>query len=478
MDIREGENLAQSAAEEVIMGDDKKKCCNMMLLFAAYMLVYMCSQSMMMNHGLSGLTDESVKLELYITQQLAVMAGFIIPALGVKLYDIVCGRIMKCALFICYVLCMVSLYCFSGIWKHAVFIVLCSLCLGMTGAVVYAYLAGETDFYEIGSRKSIGYVIGGGGALALIIQWLLNVIPDAGGIIVSVLMAVIYAGILFRVKCPVVAGNREEKRAWKRQALCLCVAVPCVLTLLAYYESHINRISFGGHFYSSVRIFAAVGYLIIGICFGNARRWIVHLMMVCISLASVIAGYLMIRAGEAWWIHLALFYLVLGSIVAYYNLMFMEISGKTPAPVLWASMGRIMDAGITAGFTFVSAFLPTSDMSVLLMYMGILSVLIAAMVVGGFLSVGNTAEKEAAAAGQDSRLSVEERVSALSEQFGLTPRETEVLGVLVTTEYKNQEIADRLFISRRQLQNHIASIYLKTGANSRAGLLMLIGTDN
>lgn len=44
-----------------------------------------------MSHGFPGLTDESVKLELYITQQLAVMAGFIIPALGVKLYDIVWG---------------------------------------------------------------------------------------------------------------------------------------------------------------------------------------------------------------------------------------------------------------------------------------------------------------------------------------------------------------------------------------------------
>ncbi len=77
--------------------------------------------------------------------------------------------------------------------------------------------------------------------------------------------------------------------------------------------------------------------------------------------------------------------------------------------------------------------------------------------------------REAAAKAQDG-ISVDERINILSEQFGLTPRETEVFGILVTTECKNQEIADRLYISRRQLQNHIASIYQKTGANTRAGL--------
>lgn len=460
------------------MSRDRRKNCSMTFFFAAYMVVYMCSQNMMMDRGLPGMVDESVKLHLYITQQLAVMAGFIIPALSISIYNVVCGRVVKRVMLIFYILCIASLYFFSGIWIHTIFVVICSLCMGMTGAVVYAHLAGETDFDELGSRKSIGYVIAGGGTLALIIQSLLSAIPGAGEVLVYILMVAIYVGILYRLKTTNFIRDIEEKPTCNRKVLCLCVAVLCVLMLLAYYESHINRVSFGGHFYSAVRILAAVGYFIIGVSFGNARRWVVHLVMVCVSLASVISGYLMIKAGEAWWIHLALFYIVLGSIVAYYNLMFMEISGKTRAPVLWAAMGRIFDAGITAGFTFISAFLPTSDMSVLIMSMGILAVLIAAMVMGGFLSVGSTGETVPAVDGQDNRLSVEERVNALSEQFGLTPRETEVLGVLVTTEQKNQEIADRLFISRRQLQNHIASIYQKTGANTRAGLLMLISPDN
>ena len=42
------------------------------------------------------------------------------------------------------------------------------------------------------------------------------------------------------------------------------------------------------------------------------------------------------------------------------------------------------------------------------------------------------------------------------------------------TEDKNQQIADNLGISRRQLQTYISRIYQKTGTTTRAGLAMLV----
>ena len=57
-----------------------------------------------------------------------------------------------------------------------------------------------------------------------------------------------------------------------------------------------------------------------------------------------------------------------------------------------------------------------------------------------------------------------------AESFSLTPRETEVLERLLSTEDGVQEIADSLFISRRVLQRYIASVYEKTGTKSRIGL--------
>ena len=54
--------------------------------------------------------------------------------------------------------------------------------------------------------------------------------------------------------------------------------------------------------------------------------------------------------------------------------------------------------------------------------------------------------------------------------YALTPRETEVLEKLLSTEEGVQEIADGLFISRRVLQRYISSVYEKTGTKSRIGL--------
>lgn len=58
-----------------------------------------------------------------------------------------------------------------------------------------------------------------------------------------------------------------------------------------------------------------------------------------------------------------------------------------------------------------------------------------------------------------------------AKHFGLTSRETEVFERLVTSEAGVQEIADELYMSRRCLQRHIASVYKKTNTKSRIGLI-------
>lgn len=70
-------------------------------------------------------------------------------------------------------------------------------------------------------------------------------------------------------------------------------------------------------------------------------------------------------------------------------------------------------------------------------------------------------------------MSEKKYLQMFSGQFDLTMRETEVLERLVTTENGVKEIADALYISRRSLQRHIASIYEKTGTKSRIGLFQI-----
>lgn len=65
----------------------------------------------------------------------------------------------------------------------------------------------------------------------------------------------------------------------------------------------------------------------------------------------------------------------------------------------------------------------------------------------------------------------EEYLRFFAEHAGFTLRETEIFERLILSEAGVQEIADELYISRRNLQRHIASIYAKAGTKSRIGLL-------
>ncbi len=59
----------------------------------------------------------------------------------------------------------------------------------------------------------------------------------------------------------------------------------------------------------------------------------------------------------------------------------------------------------------------------------------------------------------------------LTLEADLSDREKEVL-VLITNEYSNQEIADKLFISIRTVETHKRNLLEKTGCKNIAGLVM------
>jgi DNA-binding CsgD family transcriptional regulator len=57
-------------------------------------------------------------------------------------------------------------------------------------------------------------------------------------------------------------------------------------------------------------------------------------------------------------------------------------------------------------------------------------------------------------------------VASPDRPAGLSPREVEILRLVAGGE-SNQAIADRLVLSRRTVENHIANVYAKIGANNR-----------
>ena len=59
---------------------------------------------------------------------------------------------------------------------------------------------------------------------------------------------------------------------------------------------------------------------------------------------------------------------------------------------------------------------------------------------------------------------------ANSCHMGLSAREMEIIG-LVADGLTNQEIAEKLTISKRTVDNHVSNMFTKTGSKNRVALL-------
>ncbi len=72
----------------------------------------------------------------------------------------------------------------------------------------------------------------------------------------------------------------------------------------------------------------------------------------------------------------------------------------------------------------------------------------------------------------DSLPPVEEGLNKADLLQVLTPREQEVLG-LVAKGYSNVEIAERLYISKHTVKNHVSNIYRKLDVDDRTQIALL-----
>lgn len=162
-------------------------------------------------------------------------------------------------------------------------------------------------------------------------------------------------------------------------------------------------------------------------------------------------------------------YLYSGFYVIFFTVMFLDFAPKSRCPELWAGMGRAVRS-LTVAATVLPALqiydaVGSTPLAVgsCLISIGILLVLLP--------HVGRTAtaaEQREVPAQQEP--SPQEQLKLYARHYSLTPRETDVLERLLTTEDDLQGIADGLNISRRMVQRYVSSLYEKTETKTRVGL--------
>ncbi len=272
---------------------------------------------------------------------------------------------------------------------------------------------------------------------------------------------------------PADAGDRKIEIART------CALVFCMLMFVGQVDGRVTDIAWNNGGVSSIvyswpRLLVVAGYLLTGLASQFlSRRNALELVFIILPVIAV---------NQLLWIfqkpsdlavvgYISLFYLGLGIISAHYHLAFIGLAqGGGKHARLWAGMGRVLESLVTVIASVLSVLL--SDIIPLAASTAILWMLIIIIAILAFR------QKQVPAAAQEEagrknvpELTEEEWIERFAEVYGLTDREKDVFAQCVTTEAIGVAMASELSISRRLLQKYIASIYEKTGTESRVGLL-------
>ena len=342
----------------------------------------------------------------------------------------------------------------------------------ISGCVYY-----NTAMYFAGSRYT-GRLIGMGMGAAILLQFVVqNLMPQSVAFIISIVFSVAFV-MCFIIKAPKdwilenpLPYSAETKKEFKK-ALLLIVAVVLMSLVAGMIDSVLTAFNAEKSYdiYGGVRLFYALGLILAGVLADIRERKYLPLSTVCTILLSSVCMFFL-SDEVSYFAGTALMYLYSGFYVIFFTVMFLDFAPKSSRPELWAGMGRIVRS-----FTVAATVLPAFNIygavgnTVLAVVSCLLSILILLVLLPYLSNAAVSLKPIEELISGNPELSPQERLKLFAQYCSLTPRETEVLEKLLTTEDGVQEIADSLYISRRMVQRYISSIYEKTETKTRLGL--------
>ena len=381
----------------------------------------------------------------------------------------------KAALLIVGVLCLGAAAVLLIADRPVVFLISAISALLLTGHIggcVYY----NTAMYFAGSRYT-GRMIGVGMGTAILLQFIVQSLASQSVIFtIGIFLSMAFV-MYFIIQAP---ENRilenplpysSDDRKGCKTAISLIAAVVLMSLVSGMIDSVLTAFNAEKTYdvYSGVRLFYALGLILAGFIADIRERKYLPIATVCAMLLSSVCMFFL-SEEVSYFAGTALMYLYSGFYVIFFTVMFLDFAPKSKFPELWAGMGRIVRS-LTVAATVLPALkiydvLGSTALAVgsCLVSIGILLVLLP------HISLAVTAAEQDKGVPAQQEMSPQERLMLYARHCSLTPRETEVLEKLLTTEDGVQEIADNLYISRRMLQRYIASIYEKTETKTRLGL--------
>ncbi|GEM_PF-1856666 len=433
-----------------------------MALYALFTFVIMTTGTMG-SITAAGLSEREA-MTLYYVREIFLLAGYLIYSLtDHRITD----RFRKICIYlsgVVFLFGVLGTIIFPGTYPASICILVCMFAAGILGAFTLKLIA---------LKMRTPFAVCFGGSAAVLLQWIFQ-LNDKLTFLTPVILIVSFAAVIVLER---VADKKDSKiifyTLFRKEdvpgfLIRMMIIVVCLYAFFPFYEVYASGMLSGSFLYNVPRLFLIAGYIVAGILFSLKKRNHPHLGVLCMAILSLLLPILSSLEG-ATFAATGIFYAILGYVIAYCNICFLCVAPATKKAALWASMGRIADLTVTiavGGLIYVTG---VSYLAAFIAELILLITLIALMFTGNLLR-GDLVGDEVTDRSDISSSTL--KVDPVTE-YSLTPREKEVFDVLISTEKKNQEIADDLGISRRQLQNHIASIYKKTGTQSRAGLTQL-----
>ncbi len=344
------------------------------------------------------------------------------------------------------------------------------LLTGHIGGCVYY----NTAMYFAESHY-LGRIIGMGMGMAIFFQFVVqNLIPQGIALMISIFLSIAFV-MYFIIKSPKdwILENPLPYASNPQGDFKMVAILIAAVVLMSLVSGMIDSVltSFNAEkayaLYSGVRLFYALGLILAGIIADIEDRKYLPLATVCTIMLSCVSMFFL-SEKVSYFAGTALMYLYSGFYVIFFTVMFLAYAPKSKCPELWASMGRIVRS-----LTVAPTILPALKIYDILgnTVLAVISCLFSIAILLVLLPyIGYAVVTQPPQENFQQELSSQDWLKRYAHHCSLTPRETEVLEKLLTTDEDLQGIADSLYISRRMVQRYVSSIYEKTKTKTRLGL--------
>lgn len=402
-------------------------------------------------------------------------AGFILFGLLYKKWPTPGAYITPSACIV--IISMLAVYFFPISSLIRIIMILCPLSTGVIGGSVY-FQAAEI----LHKSKHLGLTIGGAYGTSVIIQFIVQTFAKSSVVHLILIIMTVCVIAIWEMRITDISGAcdmdaaedgitaADEGSVSKKNLWLLAVTVAAVALMTGIYDGlaaeleAVEKMNLAGW----PRILLGLGTFAAGYLYDVWHRRYLNIAVLCVAIINTL-NVLLLSSEHTYMLSQTLTYASMGFYIVYLMVSFMNAAPGSKEPALWAGAGRtsyLIAMSVTT--PLATYFARSSNVAMYMIMMVLLIIVFLMFVMNGGLAV----QKEKIESPKE--ISTEEKIKAFAQQYGLTPRENEVLAAVSSSERTLAAIASEMGISERVLQRHLSSIYKKTGTQTRNGLTLAL----